>query len=82
LWLGQPWIKKEDGGGCMNENLKELYRKKSELLEKFMIAKDSSENKQLWEALPASERVKYAKWYFEYCQREIGVIDEEIKKGG
>ncbi|PIP12366.1 MAG: hypothetical protein COX49_06040 [bacterium (Candidatus Stahlbacteria) CG23_combo_of_CG06-09_8_20_14_all_40_9] len=63
----------------MNENLKELYRKKSKLLEKFKIAKDSAENKQLWEDLPASERVKYAKWYFEYCQREIEAIDEEIK---
>lgn len=63
----------------MNENFEKLYRKKSELLEKFKIAKDSAENKQLWEALPASERVKYAKWYFEYCQREIDAIDEEIK---
>ncbi|MBE0516207.1 MAG: hypothetical protein IBX41_02285 [Methanophagales archaeon] len=63
----------------MNANFEELHRRKRELLEKFKIEKDSAENKQLWEALPASERVKYAKWYFEYCQREIDAIDEEIK---
>jgi hypothetical protein len=62
----------------MNENLKELFRKREELLEKFNVAKDSAENKQLWEALPASERAKYAKWYFEYCQREIEVTDGKI----
>lgn len=63
----------------MNENLEELHRRKRELLEKFNIAKDSAENKQIWEALPASERAKYAKWYLEYCRTEIEAIDEEIK---
>jgi hypothetical protein len=64
----------------MNENLEELQRRKRELLEKFNIAKDSAENKQIWEALPASERGEYAKWYFEYCRREVEATDEEIKE--
>ena len=62
----------------MNEDLEELYRRKEDLLEKFNIAKSSVGNRRLWEVLPAIERAKYAKWYFEYCQRAVEEIDDAI----
>jgi len=67
-------------GEPLADELRALYTRKKELLEKFDIQKDSGYNKQMWEALSASERARMAKWFFDHYRDKIEEIEGRIEE--
>jgi|AntAceMinimDraft_16_1070373.scaffolds.fasta_scaffold07065_5 hypothetical protein len=47
------------------DELRTLYIRRKEFLSKFDVQKDTGYNKQIWEALSASERARLPKWFFD-----------------
>ena len=60
--------------------LEEIYKYKQELLKKLSPSKSDSEGSRVWEALPASERQRVAKEYYDYCLKELEKVDEKLKQ--
>jgi hypothetical protein len=71
------WERNKEGGA---DEIEEIYKYKRELLEKLSPSKNDAEGSRVWEALPASERQRVAKEYYDYCLRELEKVDERLKQ--
>ncbi|MCK9436199.1 MAG: hypothetical protein M0Q12_03200 [Synergistaceae bacterium] len=48
--------------------IEELYKYKRELLKKLSPSKNDAEGSRIWEALPAANKQRIAKQYYNYCE--------------
>jgi hypothetical protein len=71
------WERNKESGA---DEIEEIYKYKRELLEKLSPSKNDAEGSRVWEALPASERQRVAKEYYDYCLRELEKVDERLKQ--
>ena len=71
------WERSEEG---RIDEIEQIYKYKRELLEKLGPSKNDAEGSRVWEALPASERQRIAKEYYDYCLKELEKVDEKLKQ--
>jgi len=71
------WERSEEG---RVDEIEEIYKYKRELLKKLSPSKNDAEGSRVWEALPASERQRVAKEYYDYCLKELEKVDERLKQ--
>lgn len=64
----------------MVDEIEEIYKYKRELLKKLSPSKNDAEGSRVWEALPASEKQRIAKGYYDYCLKELEKVDERLKQ--